>query len=210
MQGIELGLHHQIQPHFLFNTLNTISLLVKCGQNSQAVSGIDQLAILLRGVVNANREIDLASELRITESYLHLQKLRHDSLSYEINTHGIDLCYTLPALTIQPLVENALIHGCETKRGEILITIDLYVQDGLLYISIRDNGIGMDEAALDMLQEKLAQCDILVQGKGVDTGIGLVNIQRRVHLIFGDAYGISLDSAPGNGTAVTLLLPWRE
>lgn len=204
------ALHHQIQPHFLFNTLNTISLLVKCGQNNQAVSGIDQLAILLRGVVNANREIDLASELKITESYLHLQKLRHDSLSYDINTHGVDLCYPLPALTIQPLVENALVHGCEAKSGEILITIDLSVQDGLLRISVRDNGIGMDEVALDTLRERLAQCDILVQDKRIGTGIGLVNIQRRVHLIFGDAYGISLDSALGQGTVVTLLLPWRE
>ncbi len=204
------ALHHQIQPHFLFNTLNTISLLVKCEQNSQAVSGIDQLAVLLRGVVNANREIDLASELKITESYLHLQKLRHDALNYEINTHGIDLRYYLPALTIQPLVENALVHGCESKSGEILITIDLSVRDGMLYISVLDNGIGMDENALTALRERLAQCDVLVRDKKDGTGIGLVNIQRRVHLIFGDAYGISLDSAFGKGTRVTLQLPWRE
>ena len=67
------ALYHQIQPHFLFNTLNTISLLIKCGRNADAISGIDQLAVLLRGMANANREIDLKSELKITESYLHLQ-----------------------------------------------------------------------------------------------------------------------------------------
>lgn len=204
------ALHHQIQPHFLFNTLNTISILVKCGQNSQAVSGIDQLAVLLRGVVNANRQIDLASELKITESYLHLQKLRHDSLNYSINTHEVDLRYPLPALTIQPLVENALIHGCGAKSGEILIVIELSAHNGLLQISVRDNGVGMDEATLANLREKLAQCDALVQGQSVDFGIGLVNIQRRVHLIFGDAYGLSLDSTVGKGTEITLLLPWRK
>lgn len=204
------ALHHQIQPHFLFNTLNTISLLVKCGQNREAVSSIDQLAVLLRGVVNANREISLASELKITESYLHLQKLRHDHLSYDIQTHNIDLSYQLPALTVQPLVENALVHGCEDKAGEIMIRIALSAGDGQLTIQVHDNGVGMDRETLCALQEQLARCDNEAV-EGTETGgIGLVNIHRRVHLIFGDAWGIQIDSAPGEGTTATLALPWRE
>lgn len=203
------ALHHQIQPHFLFNTLNTISLLVKCGQNQEAVSSIDQLAVLLRGVVNANREIDLASELKITESYLHLQKLRHDHLSYDIQTHGIDLGYKLPALTIQPLVENALVHGCEDKAGEIAIQIGLWAEDGRLTIQIRDNGVGMDRETLAALREQLAQCESGA-GRGADAGgIGLVNIQRRIHLIFGGTWGVRIDSTPGEGTTAILTLPWR-
>lgn len=204
------ALHHQIQPHFLFNTLNTISLLVKCGQNREAVSSIDQLAVLLRGVVNANREISLASELKITESYLHLQKLRHDHLNYDIQTHNIDLSYQLPALTVQPLVENALVHGCEDKAGEIMIRIALSAGDGQLTIQVHDNGVGMDRETLCALQEQLARCDNEAV-EGTETGgIGLVNIQRRVHLIFGDAWGIQIDSTPGEGTTATLALPWRE
>lgn len=203
------ALHHQIQPHFLFNTLNTISLLVKCGQNQEAVSSIDQLAVLLRGGVNANREIDLASELKITESYLHLQKLRHDHLSYDIQTHGIDLGYKLPALTIQPLVENALVHGCEDKAGEIAIQIGLWAEDGRLTIQIRDNGVGMDRETLAALREQLAQCESGA-GRGADAGgIGLVNIQRRIHLIFGGTWGVRIDSTPGEGTTAILTLPWR-
>ena len=116
--------------------------------------------------------------------------------------------YPLPALTIQPLVGNALIHGCERKSGEILIAIDLSIHDELLRISARDNGIGMDEAAQANLRKKLAQCDTSAQDKGVGCGIGLVNIQRRIHLIFSEAYGLALDSAVGKGTEITLLLPW--
>ena len=204
------ALHHQIQPHFLFNTLSTISLLVKCGRNQEAVSSIDQLAVLLRGVVNANREISLASELKITESYLHLQKLRHDHLSYDIQTHGIDLDYRLPALTVQPLVENALVHGCEDKTGEIMIRIDLSAESGRLAIRVCDNGVGMERETLAALREQLAQCESKAGEESDAGGIGLVNIQRRVHLIFGDAWGIQIDSAPGEGATATLALPWRE
>lgn len=204
------ALYHQIQPHFLFNTLNTISLLIKCGRNADAVSGIDQLAVLLRGMTNANREIDLKSELKITESYLHLQKLRHDVLSYEIQVQDVDLAYLLPALTIQPLVENALIHGCEAKSGEIVIRICLAILDDYLSVSVQDNGIGMEPEALHALQAKLARCDDEDLEQNSSQSIGLVNIQRRIHMKFGSQYGIHIISQAGAGTTVTLLLPRRE
>lgn len=204
------ALYHQIQPHFLFNTLNTISLLIKCGRNADAISGIDQLAVLLRGMANANREIDLKSELKITESYLHLQKLRHDALTYEIQAQDVDLSYLLPALTIQPLVENALIHGCEAKSGEIVIRICLTTQDDYLSVCVQDNGIGMEPEALRALQAKLDQCDDEDLERSNAQGIGLVNIQRRIHLKFGSEYGIHMISKAGAGTTVTLLLPRRE
>lgn len=204
------ALYHQIQPHFLFNTLNTISLLIKCGRNADAVSGIDQLAVLLRGMTNANREIDLKSELKITESYLHLQKLRHDALTYEIQAQDVDLAYLLPALTIQPLVENALIHGCEAKSGEIVIRICLAIMDDYLSVCVQDNGIGMEPEALHALQAKLAQCDDENLEQDCSQNIGLVNIQRRIHLKFGSQYGIHIISKAGAGTTVTLLLPRRE
>lgn len=204
------ALYHQIQPHFLFNTLNTISLLIKCGHNAEAISGIDQLAVLLRGMTNANREIDLKSELKITESYLHLQKLRHDDLTYEIHTEGINLSYLLPALTIQPLVENALIHGCEAKSGKIVIFIRLTTQDDYLSVSVQDNGIGMEPEALSALQAKLACCDDPGLERNDSGNIGLVNIQRRIHLKFGSQYGVQIISEAGCGTTVTLLLPRRE
>lgn len=204
------ALYHQIQPHFLFNTLNTISLLIKCNRNAEAISGIDQLATLLRGMVNSNREIDLRSELRITESYLHLQKLRHDALYYDIQVQMVDLAYHLPALSIQPLVENALVHGCEVKSDEIVIHICVSVHDNYLCISVQDNGIGMKSEALHLLHKKLTQCDESeLAGEGSE-GIGLVNIQRRIHLMFGNMYGIQITSEAGNGTTVTLLLPKME
>ena len=204
------ALYHQIQPHFLFNTLNTISLLIKCGHNAEAISGIDQLAVLLRGMTNANREIDLKSELKITESYLHLQKLRHDDLTYEIHAEGINLSYLLPALTIQPLVENALIHGCEAKSGQIVISIRLTTRGEYLSVSVQDNGVGMEPEALSALQAKLACCDDPGLERNDAGNVGLVNIQRRIHLKFGSQYGMQIISEAGCGTTVTLLLPRRE
>lgn len=204
------ALYHQIQPHFLFNTLNTISLLVKCGRDAEAVSGIDQLATLLRGMANAGREISLSDELRITESYLHLQKLRHDDLSYNIEVSGAAPDYRLLALTIQPLVENALIHGCEARSGAISIDIAVRAGGGALSVSVSDNGVGMDAATLARVRERLEHCDdseLVEAGSG---GIGLINIQRRIRLAFGAGWGLAIDSRPGSGTAVTLTLPWRE
>lgn len=199
------ALNHQIRPHFLFNTLNTISLLVKCGRNKEAVDGIDQLATLLRGMVNGNQTISLAAELKIVESYLHLQQLRHDSLSYEIHTDSIDQSYLLPALSLQPLVENAFVHGCETASGNLLIRIAVTTEEDTLLISVQDNGIGMDPAALESLREKLAHCDEDTQS--ASGSIGLINIQRRLHLMLGQQYGIQITSAPGVGTTATLILP---
>lgn len=204
------ALYHQIQPHFLFNTLNTISLLVKCGRNPEAVSGIDQLATLLRGMVNANREINLRDELKITESYLHLQKLRHDDLSYSIDASGAAPDYRLPALTIQPLVENALIHGCEAKSGAIRIDIAVKVTGPCLYISVSDNGVGMDAETLARVRERLERCDDAGLADDSSGGIGLINIQRRIRLAFGPEHGLSITSEPGRGTTVTLILPGRE
>ena len=161
-------------------------------------------------MTNANREIDLKSELKITESYLHLQKLRHDDLSYEIHAEGINLSYLLPALTIQPLVENALIHGCEAKSGQIVISIRLTTQGDYLSVSVQDNGVGMEPEALSALQAKLACCDDPGLERNDAGNVGLVNIQRRIHLKFGSQYGVQIISEAGCGTTVTLLLPRRE
>lgn len=201
------SLHRQIQPHFLFNTLNTINLLIKCGRPKEATQGIEQLATLLRGVINSGREITLEAELKIVDSYLRLQKLRHDNLTYQINVSDIDLSYTLPALTIQPIIENALIHGCEKAEGEAHILVDLQYRNHALVISVKDNGAGMSAFTLQQLQTRLDNCEQEKHTGFQASGIGLVNIQKRIRFQFGSPYGITLSSEEGSGTTVTLSIP---
>ena len=117
------ALYNQIRPHFLFNTFNTISLLIKCKRDKEAVKCIDELSLMLRGMINTDRNISLASELKIAESYLSLLKRRHDSLSYSIDLDPAHSEYMLPALTIQPIVENAYIHGFDQIHDSASICI---------------------------------------------------------------------------------------
>ena len=201
------SLHRQIQPHFLFNTLNTINLLIKCGRNQDATQGIEQLATLLRGVINSGREITLEAELKIADSYLRLQKLRHDNLTYQINMSDIDLSCTLPALTIQPIIENALIHGCEKVEGETHVLVDLQYCNNTLVIAVKDNGAGMSANTLQQLQEQLDNCELKRNTDFQASGIGLVNIQKRIRFQFGNSYGVTLSSEEGRGTTVTLSIP---
>ena len=201
------SLHRQIQPHFLFNALNTINLLIKCGRYKEATRGIEQLATLLRGVISSGRKITLGAELKIAESYLQLQKLRHDNLTYEINVSDIDLSCTLPALTIQPIIENALIHGCEKAEGETHILVDLQYRGDVLVISVKDNGAGMSTVTLQQLQSRLDNCESEKNTEFQTSGIGLINIQKRIRFQFGSPYGITLSSEEGSGTTVTLSIP---
>lgn len=201
------ALHHQMHPHFLFNTLNTISLLVKCGRRKEAVHGIDRLSLMLRGMVDANREISLESELAITESYLQLQSLRYEGLSFDIDRGNVDLSCLIPALAIQPIVENALEHGFSDKRDGMRIEVRLRYDAEALNIRIEDNGGGMKAEDLAALKQRLAASGAPADDRQGGHGIGLANIQRRIQLEYGEGYGLDVASEEGRGTVVTLRLP---
>jgi len=200
------ALYNQIRPHFLFNTLNTISLLIKCKRDTEAIKSIDELSVMLRGMINTDRDITLAAELKIVESYLSLQKRRRDSLSYSIELDPAHREYTLPALTVQPIVENAYIHGCDPKSDPAGIRISTSSDDEHLYIRVEDNGIGMDAEQLNTLMQSLQDTENTNEPQ-TSLGIGLVNISKRIKLKFGDAYGLQMTSEPNKGTIVTVLLP---
>jgi two-component system sensor histidine kinase YesM len=196
---------NQIQPHFLFNALNTIHLLIKTDQGEQAVQSIAMLATLLRGMVNAGREISLCAEMKLVESYLSLQQKRYRGLQYTLpDVTGWDT-YFLPTLTIQPIVENALVHGCEPKRGDAQIIITLQETTDAILLRVQDNGLGIDEKKECYLQKALAQST--TDPEKQEGGVGLVNIARRVKLRFGPEYGLSFETYKGQGTCVTLRLP---
>ena len=113
--------------------------------------------------------------------------------------------YLLPALTIQPIVENALVHGCEPKRGDTHIVISLSETDKELLITVQDNGIGMDKEQEQKLQDALKQPS--TNPEKTEGGVGLVNIARRIKLKFGMQYGLTFETKRGEGTSVTLHLP---
>ena len=199
------ALCNQIQPHFLFNALNTIHLLIKTDQSEEAVQSIAMLATLLRGMVSAGREISLCAEMKLVESYLSLQQKRYRGLQYTLPDVTAWETYLLPALTIQPIVENALVHGCEPKRGGAQITVTLEETADALLLRVQDNGLGMAEEKERHLQEALAQSTFDPEKQ--EGGVGLVNIARRVQLRFGPEYGLRFETKRGQGTCVTLRLP---
>ena len=199
------ALCNQIQPHFLFNALNTIHLLIKTDQSEEAVQSIAMLATLLRGMVNAGREISLRAEMKLVESYLSLQQKRYRGLQYTLPDVTAWETYLLPALTIQPIVENALVHGCEPKRGGAQITVTLEETAEALLLCVQDNGLGMEEEKERHLQKALAQSTFDPEKQ--EGGVGLVNIARRVQLRFGPEYGLRFETKRGQGTCVTLRLP---
>ena len=199
------ALSNQIQPHFLFNALNTIQLLIKKDRDEEAIQSISMLASLLRGMVNADRDISIQAEMRIVECYLSLQQKRFRGLSYSLPDVSHLETYLLPALTIQPIVENALVHGCEPKRGDTHIVITLTEKANELLITVQDNGIGMEDEQEEKLQEALKQPS--TNPEQSEGGVGLVNIARRIKLKFGMEYGLTFETKQGEGTSVTLHLP---
>lgn len=202
----------QIKPHFLYNTLNTISLLIKCKNNDGAIDSIEKLSYFLRGIMNSDKSITLKAELEIVDSYLGILKARYnDNLTYQINVSHKYLDYQIPALTLQPLVENSIIHGCEIKRGKSEINIYSSQDEDYLYIHLIDNGIGIEKEKLDMMNTELALSVSLDETpreiSEITESIGLINVNKRIKLIFGDSYGITLYSNMSKGTHVQLRLP---
>ncbi|NLZ49077.1 MAG: sensor histidine kinase [Clostridiales bacterium] len=202
----------QIKPHFLYNTLNTISLLIKCEEKSKAVYSIENLSYFLRGIMNTDKDITLATELEIIESYLEIQQIRYgDNLNYNIQIDPEYLSYKIPALTLQPIVENAIIHGCEQKRGKSQLDIYSKVDKEYLMIYICDNGKGMDSSKFSKLLEKFNETTPFSYNdknpEDPEVGIGLINVNRRLKLKFGSKAGLHIVSDLGKGTTVILRIP---
>lgn len=203
-----IALYSQMQPHFLFNTLSTIQLLIKRGDTSKAEECLSMLSILLRGMVNTRRNIPLQSEMKIVASYLSIQQMRFDTLQYSIHVTKDLESYLLPALTIQPIVENALIHGCEPKKWDAKVSISAETTKQEVCITICDNGVGMSAETLASLRQSLlSDNEDFLPSISLTSGVGLINISRRIRLKYGPDYGLAIDSIEGQGTVVTVRLP---
>lgn len=202
------ALFSQIRPHFIFNTLNLISLSMQSGKQDQAVDHINRLSSILRSMSQWHKEMPLQKEIELLHAYLGIQCSRYEGrLAYSIDIDPALLQLTVPALLLQPIVENAVVHGCELKKGPTAIAISSHEREGRLCIVIRDDGPGMDEEALRGLREKVDGLKESGSSDSSRSGIGLVNVNKRIKARYGQKYGLSIESAPQQGTMVTVLLP---
>lgn len=198
----------QINPHFLYNTLESIRMQALTAGNKEVAGSVKLLGKSMRYVLEntGTSSITLQKELDYIETYLNIQKIRfRDRVNYSlIIEEGLSLeKYLILPLLLQPVIENAILHGLEQveNNGKIEVRVALE-EDEFLKIVIVDNGCGMKPDELEELRQKIKE-----QRIDTSSSIGLSNINRRIKLCYGDQYGMFIESAPDEGTEVTLLLP---
>ena len=200
-------LQEQINPHFLYNTLDTIVWLVEGNDPEKAVNMVVSLSDFFRIVLSKGKEIiTIKEEEQHIRSYLEIQQVRYrDILEYDIQIDPVLYDYDILKLTLQPLVENALYHGIKVKRGKGNIRITGTLKGNEIYFEVRDDGVGMNEEELDSLRVKINKpC------KETDAGFGLANVNERIRINFGPQYGMTIHSKAGEGTRVQVVIPARS
>lgn len=197
-------LQEQINPHFLYNTLDTIVWMIECDKSDEATEMVVALSDFFRLVLSKGKEfISIRMEEQHIRSYLQIQEKRyHDIMEYHIDISPELYEYQIPKMTLQPIVENALYHGIKYKRSKGIIDISGELTGNLIYLTVSDDGAGMDEENLKNLSH-----EILKPCKETDRGFGLANVNERIRMYFGEEYGIHIESAPGRGTKITIVIP---
>ncbi len=195
------ALQSQINPHFLYNTLDSVIWMVESERYKDAITTVTALATLFRiSLSKGDNIITIHDEITHAQNYLNIQKVRYKNKftsSIDIDP-AIENCCTIK-LIVQPLLENAIYYGTVDEDSEI--TVKGYEKDGDIYIEVADNGIGMPKETLDNLLKEKAK----TRGKG--SGIGLWNVDQRIKLYFKGDYGLEIESEPDEGTTVRIHLP---
>ncbi len=204
------ALQAQINPHFLYNTLDTIVWMAESNKTGQVIDIVRALSSFFRIALSKGKEwISLRQEIEHVSSYLTIQKMRYrDILDYKIEVEEELLDSTILKLTLQPLVENALYHGIKTKRngGTVVVQAKRVGEENVL-LDVQDDGVGFTPYKLAQLQESLAEdLDEISMGEG---GFGLKNVHKRIQLYYGKEYGLSIQSQYRGGTHVSVMIPRR-
>lgn len=205
------ALQSQINPHFLYNTLDSIrgqamlDGVDEIAEMTEALSTFFRYSISQRGAM-----VTLAEEIKNVENYFFIQQFRFSNrFQYSIRIEDpLALTFYLPKLTIQPIVENSIFHGLESKVGEGHINIWVTMTARRLIIDISDNGIGMDKATLEELRGRLEhgmQSESNPEKRR--TGIAMSNVNQRIRLFFGQSYGVTISSTLRMGTNVQVVIP---
>ena len=199
-------LQTQINPHFFFNLLETIGWEAKFSNSERIYEMVKSLGELMRSCINlsSNEKITIGEELQYIKHYLSLQKIRfEDRISTEINVldPAINHFY-IPKLCILPIVENAIVHGLERKMGKGHLNISIYLRDQTVMFEIIDDGLGFIPERFNF-----NQLESIEMRKNNHRSIGLYNSNKRIKLMYGESYGILVESEINKGTKVTLLIP---
>lgn len=196
-------LQSQINPHFLYNTLDIIVWMIENENSDKAVNIVTALAKFFRISLSKGKNIiTVKDEVEHVRNYLMIQNMRFKNrFEYSIDVDEKVLSYSSLKLMLQPLVENAIYHGMEFMDGDGEIDVKVFKEDNSLYFTITDNGLGMSE---DMVETLLSK-NFVPSKKG--SGIGVKNVNERIKLYFGSEYGLKVESEPDEGTKITIHLP---
>lgn len=199
-------LQAQINPHFLYNTLDCINSLVDQNRPQDTKKTVTALASLMRASIKGKRMLTVREELNYINQYMYINKIRYeDNLLFLCEIPESMKEYYLPKLILQPLLENAVVHGISHLLGRGMI--GLFGEEGEDYLAftVKDNGKGFPQEVLDSLSQEDTSFAGLQQND--QTSIGLKNIQARVHLMYGEKYGLTVTNLNGKGSSVTVRLP---
>ncbi|MBR2523190.1 MAG: sensor histidine kinase [Clostridiales bacterium] len=202
IRDIEMSLiQAQINPHFLYNTLDAIVWLIEIGKNDQAEQMVTSLSSYFRSFLSDGRSIvTIGEEKKHVSSYLEIQQVRYrDIMEFDIKIDPEIEGYKLPKMTLQPLVENAIYHGLKPKRGKGRITVSGTCDDHTITLEVRDTGLGMDEGTLADLKKRVLSEDT--------TSFGLTSAYKRLKLLYGDECSFDVKSTPGEGTSISITIP---
>ena len=194
------ALQAQINPHFLYNTLDSIAWMCEQGRSADAVNMVHALARLFRISISRGHElIPIAREIEHAESYLQIQKYRYKNrLSYEFAVDPDCLDYYCNKITLQPILENAISHGLELMVDEGCITVEICQEGEDILFRVTDNGVGMSAQQVEA---------IMSRSPGEQAGIGIRNVDDRLKIYFGPRYGLRITSEPDVGTCVEIRMP---
>jgi len=201
-------LQAQINPHFLYNTLDTIVWMAEANKTDQVIEIVRALSSFFRISLSKGKDwIPIQQEIEHVRSYLTIQKMRYrDILDYEIDVDQDVLDGTILKLTLQPLVENALYHGIKSKRnGGIIAVRARRAEPNLILLEVEDDGVGFTPYKLAQIQASLNDDSSEISLK--ESGFGLENVNKRIKLYYGRQYGITVQSQYQSGTRVTLAIP---
>ena len=199
------ALQSQINPHFLYNTLDSIIWMAEGKKNEEVVLMTASLARLLRqSISNGDEVVSVGQEIEYARSYLTIQKMRYkDKLEFSIEVEPSILGVPIVKLVLQPIIENAIYHGLKYKESKGFLLVRGYSRGDDAVLEITDDGVGMDEETRNHIFEKH-------KVNYHSNGVGVYNVQKRLSLYYGSRYGLSYQSEKGKGTTATIIIPKKR
>lgn len=193
-------LQNQLSPHFIYNTLNTIRWMAMIRKQDHIKEIVDALSNLLRySIRDTNELVSLENEINVMGEFVKIQQVRHQNFIFQVELENEVKPYRLLKFLIQPLLENAIVHGLSSIDHSSQIRLEARAEKGMLYIRVWDNGIGMGQERLYEIQQLMSN--------GTGSHIGLLSVRERIEMFYGPVYGMNIMSERGVGTTVELKLP---